>query len=138
MPPSPLGWYSFQLVHCRSFRVRRRPCYVTFSNDIGMQGTVPARLKCSVSIDSIGKESLQNMHSILYKYKNTTSVPPLSLIDDILAVSICSSKSIQTNAVIQSKIHGKRLELGKNKCFQMHVGKTTENCHARKEETKKT
>ena len=93
-----------------------------------MQGTVLAGLKCSVSIDTIGKECLQNTHSNLYKYKNTTSIPPLSLIDDILAVTSCSSKSIETNAFIQAKIHGKRLELGPNKCFQMHVGKSSSSC----------
>ena len=96
--------------------------------NIEMQGTVLAGLKCSVTIDTIGKEYLQNTHSILYKYKNTTSIPPLSLIDDILAVSTCSSKSIQTNATIESKIVGKRLKLGQNKCFQMHIGKTSQSC----------
>ena len=96
--------------------------------NLEMQGTVLAGLKCSVSIDTIGKEYLQNKHSNLYKYKNSTSIPPLSLIDDILAVSTCSFQSIQTNAVIQAKINGKRLELGKNKCFQMHVGKSSESC----------
>ena len=60
-----------------------------------MQGTVLAGLKCSISIDSIGKECLQNVHPVLYKYKNTTSVPPLSLIDDIIAVSSCSSDSVR-------------------------------------------
>ena len=63
----------------------------TILNRIEMQGTVLAGLKCSVSIDSIGKESLENTHDILYKYKNCTSIPPLSLIDDIIAVGNCSS-----------------------------------------------
>ena len=93
-----------------------------------MQGTVIAGLKCSVSIDTIGKEGLQNTHSILYRYKNTTSIPPLGFIDDILAVSTCSTKSIETNAIIQAKIQGKRLELGQKKCFQMHVGNDSDSC----------
>ena len=38
----------------------------TFSN-IEMQGTVLAGLKCSISIDSIGKETLQNKHQRLYR-----------------------------------------------------------------------
>ena len=38
--------------------------------EIEMQGTVLAGLKCSVSIDSIGKESMRNDHQIIYKYKN--------------------------------------------------------------------
>ena len=93
-----------------------------------MQGTVMAGLKCSVSIDMIGKECLQNIHPLLYTYKNTTSIPPLSLIDDIIAVSTCSPQSVLTNATIQAKIQGKRLELGHKKCFQMHIGKSCESC----------
>ena len=82
-----------------------------------MQGTVLAGLKCSISIDSIGKKSLQNTHKILYKYKNCTSIPPLSLIDDIIAVAVCSADSVKLNATIQGKIQGKQLELGHQKCF---------------------
>ena len=93
-----------------------------------MQGTVLAGLKCSVSIDSIGKESLENTHDILYKYKNCTSISPLSLIDDIIAVGNCSSDSVKVNATIQGKILGKQLELSHKKCFKMHVGKQHECC----------
>ena len=93
-----------------------------------MQGTVLAGSKCSVSIDSIGKESLENTHDILYKYKNCTSIPPLSLIDDIIAVGNCSSDSVKVNATIQGKIQGKQLELSHKKCFKMHVGKYHECC----------
>ena len=93
-----------------------------------MQGTVLAGLKCSVSIDTIGKEALDNTHNILYKYKNCTSIPPLSLVDDILAVSVCSTESVKMNATIQAKVVGKQLELGHKKCFQMHVGKNLSCC----------
>ena len=96
--------------------------------NIEMQGTVLAGLKCSVSIDTIGKECLQNSQQSLYKYKQTTNIPPLSLIDDIISISNCSSESIFMNATIQSKIQGKRLELGQRKCFQMHVGKPCPSC----------
>ena len=97
-------------------------------SNIEMQGTVLAGLKCSISIDSIGKEFLENVHPVLYKYKNCTSIPPLSLIDDIITVSSCSSDSVRMNATIQAKIQGKQLELGHKKCFQMHFGKTSECC----------
>ena len=100
----------------------------TILSNLEMQGTVLAGLKCSVSIDSIGKESLQNTHDILYKYKNCTSIPPLSLIDDIIAVGNCSSDSIKVNATIQGKVQGKQLELSHKKCFKMHVGKHHECC----------
>ena len=55
--------------------------------NIEMQGTVLAGLKCAISIDSIGKEALENKHDILYDYKNSVKIPPLSFIDDILTVS---------------------------------------------------
>ena len=87
-----------------------------------------AGLKCSISINSIGKESLKNSHKILYNYKKCTSIPPLSLIDDVIAVSECSTDSVKMNATIQAKIEGKQLELGHKKCFQMHVGKNNSCC----------
>ena len=95
----------------------------TILNNIEMQGTVLAPLKCSISIDTIGKETLENKHGNLYKYKNCVSIPPLSLIDDIITVSECSTESVSMNAYIQAKIAGKQLKLGYDKCFQMHVGK---------------
>ena len=97
-------------------------------NNIEMQGTVLAGLKCAISIDNIGKEALENEHEILYDYKNSVKIPPLGFIDDILTVSKCGSKAVQTNAVIQAKIEGMQLELGHAKCFQMHVGKTKFDC----------
>ena len=96
--------------------------------NLEMQGTVLSGLKCSVTIDTIGKECLQDTQQSLYKYKKTTSIPPLSLIDDIITVSNCSSESILMNATIQSKLQGKRLELGHRKCFKMHIGKDCTGC----------
>ena len=98
-----------------------------FTN-IEMQGTVLAGIKCSVSIDSIGKEALQNIHPITYKYKSCTSIPPLALIDDVIAVATCSPDSVKTCATIKAKIEAKQLSLGDKKCFQMHVGKFNSEC----------
>ena len=99
----------------------------TFSN-IEMQGTVLAGLKCSISIDSIGKETLQNKHQRLYRYKNSVSIPPLSFIDDIINVAYCSPDSVKACATTKAKIAGKQLELGSKKCFQIHVGKPNSQC----------
>ena len=99
----------------------------TFEN-LEMQGTVLAGLKCSISIDTLGKECLENDHDILYTYKNSVKTPPLSFVDDILGISECGAKSVKMNAYIEAKIEGKQLELGKTKCFQMHVGKNTSQC----------
>ena len=93
-----------------------------------MQGTVITSLKCAVQIDTLGQECLARGDG-LYKYKNCIPIPPLSLVDDILAVGHCGSDSIKLNSIIQSKMDTKKLELGNDKCFQIHVGKTaTKTC----------
>ena len=58
----------------------------------------------------------------MYKYKECLPIPPLSLVDDILAVGHCGSDSLKLNSIIQSKMATKKLELGKDKCFKMHIG----------------
>ena len=99
-----------------------------FLSDTEMQGTVLAGLKCSVSIDTLGKEALQNTHDIIYKYKKCTSIPPIGFVDDILAVSECSPDSIKSRATIKAKLSCKQLTLHENKCFIMHVGRKKNNC----------
>ena len=91
--------------------------------NVEMQGTVLAPLKCSATIDTIGKEALIDMHSSLYKYKKCVTIPPLSMIDDILAISECSTESLKMNSMIEAKILTKNLKLGHDKCSVMHVGK---------------
>ena len=86
----------------------------TTLQNIEMQGTVLAGLKCSVSIDT--KECLDKTHDMSFKYKNCVSVPPLGFIDDILAITTCSTDSIRMNAIIQAKLKAKLLELGPQKC----------------------
>ena len=93
-----------------------------------MQGTVLAPLKCSASIDTIGKEALVDMHSSLFKYRNCVTIPPLSMIDDILAVSYCSISSLKVNNMIEAKILAKNLNLGQEKCSIMHIGKKVSEC----------
>ena len=87
-----------------------------------MQGTVLTPIKCAVQIDTLGKEALKDDSDKLYKYKGFVRIPPMALIDDILTVTPCGIDSILMNAAVQSKVNNKRLELGKEKCFKMHVG----------------
>ena len=101
-----------------------------------MQGTVLAPLKCSVQIDTLGKECLKNQEGV-YKYKGCTSVPPLSYIDDVLGITKWSSSSVKLNALIQSKMNHKKLQLNQSKCFKMHVGKPSECCPELKIDGKK-
>ena len=62
-------------------------------NEIEMQGTVPAPLKCSVQMDTIGRYSYAN-NTGLYHYRDACCIPALGMIDDISGVSECNSDSI--------------------------------------------
>ena len=95
--------------------------------EIEMQGTVPAPIKCSVQLDSLGKECLQNGEG-LYKYKECLNIPPLLMLDDAIAVSDCGPETVKMNALIQNKVNMKSLRLGHSKCFKMHVGKNASCC----------
>ena len=94
---------------------------------IEMQGTNPAPLKCSVQVDTLGKDCLAEGEG-LYKYKECTNIPALTFVDDALAFTTCGTESVKLNAKVQSKFESKRLELGYEKCFQMHVDNKNKNC----------
>ena len=96
-------------------------------HELEMQGTVPAPLKCSVQLDTLGKECLETGEG-LYKYKECLNVPPLLMIDDAISVSECGPDSVKVNAIIQSKVDMKNLTLGHSKCFKMHVGRNKSCC----------
>ena len=102
---------------------------IEFKN-IEMQGGVLTPLKCSVQMDSIGADCLESFeHSeMLYKYKGFVKIPPLGFVDDVLTTTKCSLNSIKMNALMQSKVQCKRLELSETKCFKMHDGKDTLIC----------
>ena len=89
-----------------------------------MRGRVPAPLKCSVQLDTLGNECLQTGEG-LYKYKGCLNIPPMLMID---AVSECGAESVRVNAIIQSKVDMKNLRLGQSKCFKMHVGRNKSCC----------
>ena len=94
--------------------------------ELEMQGTVLSNIKCSVQIDSLGKDCItENLG--LYMYKDCINIPPLSMVDDVVTVSNCGTDSIKVNAIVQAKIETKQLELGHPKCFNMHVGKKDKN-----------
>ena len=85
-------------------------------HEIEMQGTVPAPLKCSIQIDTLGKECLESGEG-LYSYKECVNIPPLAMIDDILAVSKCSVETVKLNALIQSAVMHKNLQPGTVQMF---------------------
>ena len=96
-------------------------------NDIEMQGTVLAPLKCAVQMDTLGKYCY-TYSTGLYKYKETCYVPPLGMIDDIAGVSECNEKSIIQNAIINAKVESKKQEFNVMKCAQLHIGPNKDVC----------
>ena len=64
--------------------------------NIEMQGGVLTPLKCSVQIDSLGKETMANIECSrsMYYYKESVKIPPLAFCDDILSISECGPSSI--------------------------------------------
>ena len=98
--------------------------------DIEMQGGVLTPLKCSVQIDTLGKETLSSKECVksMYKYKECVPIPALSFIDDIISVTESVPNSVKMNAYIQSKVDTKKLKLSHKKCVKMHIGKENSMC----------
>ena len=83
---------------------------------IVLQGSVFGPIKCSVQMDTIGREALRSGFGVL-KYKSTIDVPSLAMIYDVMGMSPCGDESIQLNAIINSKMEIKKLRLSEDKCF---------------------
>ena len=92
---------------------------------IEMQGTVMGPIKASVQLDTLGRDCYERQEGV-YWYNDCVPVPPLMMIDDIASFSICGPQSVITNAIINSKIECKKLELGHRKCYNMHIGSDSE------------
>ena len=96
------------------------------------QGGVFGSLKCSNSIDTIGKKCV-NSGEHLFTYKKMVKIMPLSMVDDILAVSRCSD-SLAVNTFINTQIELKKLKFhtpdanGKSRCHVLHIGKKNDFC----------
>jgi hypothetical protein len=69
--------------------------------NIEMQGGVLTPLKCSIQIDTFGKEMLESAEcsKTMFKYKDCVSIQVLSMID----VTECGPDSVKMNAYVQSK-----------------------------------
>ena len=89
--------------------------------DIEMQGTVMGPIKCSVQMDTLGRDCYSRQEG-LYMYNDCVAVPPLQMIDDLASFSPCSPQSIVTNAIINGKIEAKKLEFDPSKCYNIHIG----------------
>ena len=87
-----------------------------------LQGSVFGPLKCSVQVDTLGRDCLKRGVG-LYLYKGAISIPPLAMIDDVLGVTRCNEEPIELNSIVNVKVETKKLRLSKDKCFKIHIGK---------------
>ena len=92
-----------------------------------MQGTVFGSLICTSVMDKLAKTFYQEP-DLLYKYKNTVDVPILGMVDDVLCVTKCSSKTVISNATINAFMELNKLTLSAEKCSKIHIGKKCDQC----------
>ena len=84
----------------------KTPCGPTESFNLDrliMQGSVFGPIKCSVQIDTIGRESLIQKTGV-YNYKKCVNVTALGMFDDVCTVNECHTDSVEANAFINVKI----------------------------------
>lgn len=90
------------------------PCGITERvevNDSVLQGECLGPLKCSNSVDKIGKQCIED-ETNLYYYRNSTAVPPLGMVNDVICVAKCGAESVEMNAYVNAMSSIKKLQLG--------------------------
>ena len=76
--------------------------------NIVMQGGNWGQLKCSNTMDRIGKKCIKRGEH-LYTYKGRTKIMPLAMVDDLLAMTRCGAESNEVNVFINAEIDMKKL-----------------------------
>ena len=91
-----------------------------------IQGDVFAPVLCSKQVDTFGKECLEK-NIFTYTYRGEVEIPPLSMMDDVLTISECGTKTSMVHGFMKMKTDSKKLQFGAPKCKKMHVGKNLES-----------
>ena len=86
-------------------------CRINIKNII-MQGSIWGSICCFILMDELGKLAYSNP-DLLYLYKGVEGTPPLQMVDDIMAIQKCSTKSLQMNVSINIFIELEKLTLSK-------------------------
>ena len=94
---------------------------------IVMQGTVWKNMFCVVLLDKLGK-LVYSDPTLLYYYKKEVAIPPLEIVDDVLAINKCGPQSSRINQVINTFMESEKLTLSENKCHNIHIGKHKDKC----------
>ena len=56
-------------------------------------------------------------------YKDKVEIPPLTMQDDTLGISVCGFRSKQMNMFLNTRTNIMNLQFGNDKCDKMHIGK---------------
>jgi hypothetical protein len=96
-------------------------------NKVVLQGSVFGPLKCSVQMDTLGREARQTGIGI-FKYRSTVDIQALAMIDDVMSMSSCGDNSIEINAMINAKMQTKKLRLSEDKFYKIHISKNGSFC----------
>ena len=93
-----------------------------------MQGSVFGPIKATTQIGTLGSDC-ENYNQGMFLYKNVLNIVPLSFIDDCLGFSYCGAKTVELNAIMNTKITSKKLRLSQEKCNHMHFSKSSSRCY---------
>ena len=74
-----------------------------------MLGEVTGRGQCCNQVDTFGKECLEE-NELLYQYREDVGVPPLGMVDDVIAVSRCGADSVAMNSFLHQETCLKKLQ----------------------------
>ena len=89
--------------------------------EIITQGDCLGPILASSTVDTFGKECYtQQKH--LYWYRDITPVSPLTMLDDVFALSLCGPESIQMQEFLNIKSGSKKLQYATDKTYRMHIG----------------
>ena len=95
--------------------------------NIIMQGSIWGSICCVVLMDKLGKLAYNNP-DLLYFYNGLVGIPPLQMVDNILAIQKCSMESLKVNKAINTFIDLEKLTLSKSKCHNIHIGNKKSIC----------
>ena len=82
------------------------------------QGDVFGPMFCSKHVDTFVQECMKES-KYTYMYRGEVEIPPISMVDDLLSVSVWPMLTFKTNS--------KKLQFGSQKCKKLHVGKFFED-----------
>lgn len=73
-------------------------------HEVEMQGSVLTPLRCSLQVDTLGKQYMvdMEMNRQVHKYGNCISIPPMGMIDDVIAISNYGVNSVKVNDINSS------------------------------------